>query len=170
MHRAWAISVVALSFFTATPQAQAQAQAQAQRDIALDLIGGALGGGLAGVAGVLTRVAIDEAMRRPSYGTSLQGSVSASPTYSYSFPSEGRSGVHYNKPCSSFDPSSGQLLPCQIATASPVIPDLGDAIRSTAQPRYFAMPAYVPRVRTAHTYRNPRIHVRAPNVAPGGHR
>ncbi|GAU86133.1 hypothetical protein [Bosea sp. BIWAKO-01] len=108
MHRTWAISVVAFSFFTATMQAQAQAK----RDITLDLIGGALGGGIAGVAGVLTRAAIDDAMRQPSYGTRLQGSASASPTYSYSFPSQGRSGVLYNQPCSGFDPSTGGLLPC----------------------------------------------------------
>lgn len=168
MLRIWAISVIALSFFTTTPQAQAQSQAQ--RDIALDLIGGAIGGGLIGVAGVLTRVAIEDAMRRPSYGTPPQGSAPTSPAYSYSFPGQGRSGVLYNQPCSSFDPSTGRLPPCQIAAASPVISDPGNAVRDAARPHPFAAPAYAPHVRASHTYRNPRIHVRTVHISRGGHR
>ncbi|MCU4179137.1 hypothetical protein [Bosea sp. BH3] len=104
MHRTSITAVIALACFAAMPLNQAQARN--------DLVLHALLGGVGGLLGALTLEAIDQSRRQPSYVAPLQGSVSIEPTYSYSVPSRGRSGVRYNQPCSGFDPSTVRLLAC----------------------------------------------------------
>ena len=168
MHRTLAISFVALSFVAATPQVQAQARTQ--NDIALHVIGAAIGGGVFGVAGVLTRLALEDATKRRSDDASMQVGVPASATFVYSASSEDRSGVHYNKPCTSFDPGTGRLLSCGTPIDDPVVAGFGGTTFPTRQARRFATHAYPPHVRTAHRYRSPRIHVRPVHAFRGGHR
>lgn len=109
MRRSIAMIAVTLSLFTAV----SSAQAQMRNDLALH----AMFGGVAGVLGALTREAIDNAKQRPAYAGSPYVSAPASPAYTGYFPSEDRSGVLYNKPCSTFDTTTGRLLPCQMAVA-----------------------------------------------------
>lgn len=109
MRRALAMTAVAISLFTAASSAQAQMRN--------DLLLHAMFGGVAGVLGALTREAIDNAAQRPAYAVSPRVGAPSSPIYTGSFLSGDRAGVLYNKPCSTFDVTTGRLLPCQTTVA-----------------------------------------------------
>jgi hypothetical protein len=131
MHRVLVMTAATFTFFTAIPRAQAQARN--------DLMLHAILGGVGGVLGALTREAIDDVAQRPAYNVSRYRGVSTSPVYEDSFPSEDRSGVHYNKPCSTFDAVTGRLLPCQVTAAygaSAYIPGQETEARPTQRQRH----------------------------------
>ena len=177
MHRIWVISVAALFVLAASPSAQAQMR----RDMTADLIGAALGGGLAGVAGVLIGTAIEDVVRQPSYRTSQPINVSMAPSYrasqpgrlavssGYSDPARGEDGSRLrfdNSPASSTS-SSQRLSPRQTAGFDSIIYGLDDAPRSLERPRYLARKFRSPHVRAAHGHHNQRVHARERYAAGG---
>jgi hypothetical protein len=168
MNHAPIIVLVALCSVAAAPRAQAQERTQ--NEAALHLIGGALGGGIFGVAGVLTRFAIEDAARQRNEQATRPAAGPVSATYVYSSPSDSRWGVQYNKPCANFDPGTGRLLSCDPPIDSFAATDLDGGAAPMTRPRRFATSVHVPHLRSARRYGGPRTPIRQVHAFRGGRR
>lgn len=141
--------------------------AQAQSSLAIAMIGGAIGG----VAGALTEAAIEDARARRYGGPVVRESGPVLGGYTLvDAASSDRSGVMYNKPCSSFDAVSGRLLPCD----SPVLVGAAIAVprdrRATAVIVGVRPVRYAPRYHGAYAYRPIRAPARVAPAFRGVHR
>ena len=163
MRATLAAFVVTLGVLATTPPVLAQERSQ--ETVALDVIGAAIGGGVFGVAGLLTRYAIEDTTKRRSYDVTPPAAMPVSPVYAYSAPHDGWSGVRYNKPCENFDPTTGLLLPCGTPAHGPVAADF-----PAPTVRRFKAPAYSPHVATSRAYRGEHARARTIHAYRGGHR
>jgi len=155
-----------------------------RRDLTADLIGAAIGGGLAGVAGVLIGTAIEDAVRQssdrtsrpinasiaPSYGASQPGRLAISSGYSDPAMGEDGSGIRFNKPPAGPASNSQRSSSRQTASFDSIIYGLDDAPRSIERPRYLARKFRSPHIQTAHGHHNQRVHARERYAADGGSR